>query len=173
MNAAKPTLHALFVRLDRDKSGDIDRDEVKKHLLDLGIGKGLLGGTVLKKGVDLFMQKLDASGDDRVTWKELVIGGKHLLPPGVVGSDGKLDASLGASVFAAIAGASPKADIDAVKTFVSGKLSGSPLALVAGTISDSAAKLAVDALDADKDGAFTKDDLLAMIQDINAELAKI
>lgn len=169
----KPGLRGLFDRLDRDKSGDLDRDKIKQHLLDLDIGTGFFGGTILSKAADTFMAKLDSDGDDRVTWKEFVIGGKHLLPPGITTSEGKLDRDLAASVFAAIAGASPSAGVDAVKVFVGQKLSGSPLALVSGTVSDAAAKVAVDALDADGDGAFTKNDLLALVDDINAELAKV
>lgn len=169
---AKPTLRGIFDRLDRDKSGDVDRSDLKKHLTELEIGTGFFGGTILKKAVDAFMKKLDADGDDRVTWQELVQGGAHLLPPGLATGSGKLDRDLAPSVFAAIAGASPKADVDAVASFVAQKLVGSPLALVSGTVSESAAKVAVDALDADRDGAFTKEDLLALVDDINAELAK-
>lgn len=170
---AKPSLRKLFDRLDRDQSADLDKKDLKAHLVELEIGTGLLGGTIVNKGVQVFMEKLDGDGDQRVTWQEFVVGGKHLLPPGIVDEQGKLSRELAASVFAAMAGASGKADVDAVKIFVGQKLSGSSLALMSGTISESAAKIAVDALDADGDGAFTKDDLLALVDDINHELAKL
>jgi hypothetical protein len=171
--SASPSLRGLFDRIDRDQSGSIERKDLETHLSDLGIGGGLLGGSILKKAVNAVLTKLDADGDGSITWQEFVVGGKHLLPPGLLDPSGKLDANLAAPVFASIAGSSPLAGVPAVQAFVAHKLKGTPMSLLSGTISEGAAKVAVDALDGDGDGGFSHQDLVALIQDINAELAKV
>lgn len=176
-SANRPTLRAIFDRLDRDGTGQIDEDEIAEYLGDIGVGSGWFGGSKISAAVDKFMEKLDGDGDRRVGWNEFVQGGKHLLPPALMNDRGELDPARVDQFFTAIVGrgktrATAKELEPYLEREISEKARSSMVSMLAGTIAEAAAKVAVDALDADGDRAFTREDIFALIEDINKQLAK-
>lgn len=178
IQADRPTLRAMFERLDRDRSGAIDEDAVAEYLGELGLGGGLFGGQKVAAAVDKFMEKLDADGDRKVTWSEFVGGGRHLLPDSLRDANGKLDGGRVDGFFDAVVGRgnnrATKRELEPyLEREISAKAKSPLVAMMAGTIASAAAKVALDALDADKDKAFTREDVHALIDDINRETARV
>lgn len=176
-SAQRPTLRAIFDRLDRDRSGAIDAEEVAVYLGEIGIGKGWFGGQKVATAVDKFMEKLDGDGDRQVTWDEFVRGGKHLLPPALLNERGELDPARVERFFTAMLGQGREHATEAelapyLEREINAKAKSSLVSMFAGTIAEAAAKVAVDALDADGDRAFTRQDLFAFIDDINTQLGR-
>lgn len=168
-NATKPTTRRIFERLSGGADA-IERKNVASYLKGLGIGGGLFGGAKIDKGVDEFMDRFDtAPADNKVTWDEFVGGARHLLPPGLADEDDKLDASKVDQVFESMAPGKTKASAEDVVGYVKPQITGAA-AMFAHTIADAAARIAVDALDTDGDGAFTKKDLRGLVDDVNAKL---
>ena len=167
-----PSVSRLFKRVSGGQP-NIDRPKVEGYLKDLGVGSGLLGGQKVKQGADWFMSKFDnAPKDGVVTWKEFVANGRHLVPPGIADDKGHLSPAKVSAVFDEIAGSgTPKASKESVASYIEPKITGMA-AMFAGTIADATAKFAVDALDADGDGAFTRDDLTDLVKDINKEIGE-
>lgn len=170
MSVNKPTVRRLFERVSQG-SEVIDRPKVVNYLKELGVGGGLLGGQKVAKGADAFMAKLDvAPKDGKVTWEEFVAESRHLLPPALRDGQGRLNPALVPQVFKEITGpGKSQATREDISAYVASKVTGGA-ALFAGTIADASSKLALDALDADKDGKVGLDDLMHLVSDINAHL---
>eukprot|EP01052_Picozoa_sp_SAG31_P009301 SAG31_NODE_486_length_15001_cov_8.454405_11_plen_111_part_00 len=58
-------LQKEFDRIDKDQSGTLDRDEVKKLLNNLDPRTG-----ITNEELDNFMEEVDASGDDQIDFQE-------------------------------------------------------------------------------------------------------
>lgn len=172
MPTTLPTIRRIFDRVAQN-SDSIDHAKVSKYLKDIGLGGGLLGGQKVSKGADGFIAKFDTTKDGKVTWPEFVAASKKLLPTKLSDGQGRLNPQLVGTVFDQIAGpGKAKATKDDVAAFVKPQLTGGA-ALFAGAIADASGRVASDALDADGDGAFTRDDMTALVKDINAELDKL
>lgn len=170
MSATKPTVRRLFDRVSKG-SDTIDRPKVVSYLKELGVGDGFLGGQKVNKGADAFMAKLDVGPKDgKVTWEEFVAESRHLLPATLRDGQGRLNPALVPHVFQEITGpGKSQATREDISVYVASKVTGGA-ALFAGTIAEASSKLALDALDADKDGKVSLDDLLHLVSDINAHL---
>jgi len=157
-------LHELFVRMDRNKDHGINRDEVKDHLKMVGVN-GFFGGMIRNAAADKMIEELDLNKDEMVSWDEFHGVAKSVLPADVFDEEGNVRTDLVEEVYAIM-------DRDG-----SGGVTGEELYeatldnLPEGTshaskIADVGKKLGMDALDFDKDGVLTKDEILKAAHDI-------
>ena len=157
------TFERLFERMDRNEDGAISRKEVGKHLKAAQVPGGLFG-VVHNKTKDSFMDKLDSDQSGGVTWGEFKGVAADILPASIKNETGRIDASLADSTFG---------DFDRNKD---GGISESELkrgtyellpedTSFRGTMAEVAAKLGIDALDADGDGAVTRDEFDDAVHD--------
>jgi Ca2+-binding EF-hand superfamily protein len=147
----------LFKRLDRSKDKSLDRNEVIAHLKSVGVSGGLFG-IVHKKVADKFIDALDSSRDGKVTLAEFHGVAKQLLPADLFDAEGRVRPDLVEETFRAI-------DRDGDKKITVKELELAVLAkLPPGTdhrevLAEVASKLGVDALDLDKSGGVSQDEL--------------
>jgi Ca2+-binding EF-hand superfamily protein len=143
------TFHRLFDRMDRNDDGAISKKEVGKHLKEAKVPSGLFGA-VHSAAKDGFMENLDTNKDERVSWQEFQGAASSLLPADLRGVDGRIAPERAGGVFA---------DFDANKD---GNISADELekgtlerlpenTSFRGTVAEVAARLGLDALDADGD----------------------
>jgi len=143
-----------FNRIDANNDGVITRNEVKKHLGNVGVGGGFFG-IIHNKASGKFMDTFDANKDGKVTYGEFKKKASSLLPDSVKDSSGRIDRKKGYEAFKAI------------DTNKDGKLSKKELKKAIlkslpkgtsfkGTIADIGAKVGLNALDANGDGKISK-----------------
>ena len=150
------TFERLFDRMDRNDDGGVSRKEVGKHLKAAKVPGGLFG-VVHNKAEKKFMDNLDSDKNGAVTWSEFkgVVG--DLLPASIKNEKGEIDRHLADSTFT---------DFDRNKD---GGISESELksgtydllpedTSFRGTMAEVAAKLGMDALDADRNGSVGRDE---------------
>lgn len=179
----RPTLRRFYERVGRDPgpSGDLDEAEIRAYLKKIGVGDGLFGGRALDEATEQVLRALDESKDRRVQWEELVRGGARLLPAGLLDEAGHLDRARVGDVFEKIVGKKKtdreRADVRDLAKYlepeIRKQLAGSIKVMFASQAAVAAAKIGVDALAAENGKTFTRDDLFAIVDDINAEIDRI
>ena len=152
---AKPkTFERLFERMDRNKDGQVSRPEVGKHLKEADVPGGLFG-VVHDKAKDGFMDKLDTDQSGGVTWGEFKGVAADLLPASIKDDAGRIDAARVDETFRSFdansdGGISEKELKDGTHARLPEGTS------FRGTLAEVAAKLGMDALDADSDGRVSR-----------------
>ena len=179
----RPTLRRFFERVDQNPAdrGDLDEAEIRAYLKKIGIGGGFFGNKELDEATAEILKMLDTSGDRRVQWEELVRGGASLLPAGLVDESGHLDRSRVDDVFEAIVGKKKKnrdrADANDLARYLEPELRARAdtmiKAMFAAQAAAGAAKIGIDALAAENGKTFTREDLFAIVDDINAEIDRL
>jgi hypothetical protein len=160
------TFDRLFERMDRNADGEVSKKEVKKHLKDAKVPKGLFG-VIHSKASDGFIDNLDQDGNGSVNWNEFKGVAKDMLPADIKDIDGRIDPALADQTFG---------DLD---TDQDGGVSSKELEVgtfdrlpegqaFRGALAEVAAKLAMDALDTDGDGAIRRDEFDEAVEHASA-----
>jgi hypothetical protein len=173
----RATLRRFYERIDVDQN-DIDEGEIRTYLKKIGVGDGFLGARAVDAATSEILRILDESADRRIQWRELVLGGKKLLPAQLLDAEGRLDRSKVGDVFESIVGKKKKnrdqvdaKDLAKVMEPEIRKQADSPLkAMFAPMAAAAAAKVAIDAIASDGEKVFTREDLYAIVDDINREV---
>ena len=159
-------IHELFVRINTNKDGGIDRKEVVEHLKRVGIGGGFLG--LVHSGVaDAFLEHLDTNKDDAVTWTEFYGVAETVMPKEIFDKEGKIRPDLVDEVYQTL-------DLNKDKGISKKELEASALTNMPkgtkhkDTKAEVAGKLGMDALDFDKSGDISKAELLKAAEDVAA-----
>jgi hypothetical protein len=185
-----PTLERFYRRIegappapqgDPVSTHEIDADEIRAYLRKIGVGDGVFGARAVEEATAEVMRLLDESGDRKIQWREMVLGGAKLLPADLVDAAGHLDRGRVADVFERIIGKKKKgrdkATAKDLAKFIEPEIRKRAdtviKAMFAPQAALAAAKIGMDALDADGDKAFTKDDLFAIVDDINAQIDRL
>jgi hypothetical protein len=176
----RPTLRRFYQRIDLDH-GDIDEAEIRAYLRKIGVGDGLFGNRAVDEATAEVLRLLDASGDRKVQWEELVRGGAQLLPRELIDAAGHLDRNRVADVFAGIVKKKKKnadrADARDLARYLEPELRRRAdttfKAMFAAQAAAAAAKIGIDALAADDGKTFSADDLFAIVDDINREIDRL
>lgn len=158
----RPTLRRFYERIEHARE-DIEPAEIRAYLKKIRAADGMFGDRATAE----IMQILDTSGDEKVQWKELVEGGAKLLPTRAQAED----------LFETIVKKKKKnkdrADAKDLARYLEPefrRLADSPIkAMFAGAAAAAASKVAIDAIAADDGKTFTKEDLFALLDDIQAE----
>jgi len=163
------TYNKLFTRMDRDADGAVEPKEVTKHLKNAGVDAGFLG-MVHNTAKDKFMKTLDADKSGGVTWDEFQGVTKDLLPSSVRDADGKIDADLANKTFEKLDrngdGGVNRSELE------KGTLDALPQdASFRGTTAEIAAKLGLDAFDANRDRLISREEFNTALSDADALLA--
>ena len=151
-------IHDLFSRVDENKDCGIEKNEIKDHLGRVGIGGGLFG-IVHKKVASAFLEQLDTNTDERVTWEEFRSVSQSVMPADIFDEEGQIRLDLVDEVYAEL-----DANLDAGVTRK--EIESSALRQMGEDISNRgkkaevAGKLGIDALDFDKSGDISKEELL-------------
>ena len=150
-------LTELFARIDGNKDQGISRQEVIAHLKRVGIGGGFLG-LVHSNTADSFMEKLDTNKDGNVTWAEFQAVAAQVMPPDIFNDKGEVKPELVDEVYAAIdTDKNNKVTQKELKAYSRKNLPEDTD--FPDTTADVAAKLGIDALDLNRDGSITRDEL--------------
>jgi Ca2+-binding EF-hand superfamily protein len=157
-------LHELFVRMDQNKDNGINRDEVKAHLKAVGVDGGIFGivhSTASKK----MIKELDQNKDKVVSWGEFQGVAKTVLPEDVFDEQGQVRPELVDEVYAIMdkdksGGVSSKELYEATLEQLPAATSNKKI------VADIGAKSGMDALDFDKSGDLSKDEILRAAHDI-------
>ena len=160
------TFDRLFDRMDGNSDGEVSKKEVKKHLKDTKVPKGMFG-VIHSKASDGFIDNLDKDGSGSVNWNEFKGVAKDMLPADIKDVDGRIDPALADQTFS---------DLDANKD---GAVSGKELETgtydrlpegqaFRGTLAEVAAKLGMDALDTDRNGGIAREEFDEAVQHASA-----
>lgn len=162
------SIRNIFRRIDTNNDNKLSGDELYKMGKDAGLKKGLLVDE-RKEVRDAFMDKFDTNSDKKVSWDEFQKGSMKLIPAGAFDEDGKIDAE---QVTKGVNGA-----INEVDDNGDGKMTHKELYSATkekldeagesftGTKATIAAKMTTHLLDADGDGAVSRDEALTPAQD--------
>ncbi len=176
-SAASPSvsLRQLFDGVDKNKDQLLDKAEVKLSTEQAGVGSGFFGGRKVNAATDALMDAVDGNHDGNVSWAEYQQGGHKLVPAGM-----KLDPvraqSDPAHIDAAVAALYADADTDGDGTLSRAELTAHQTAQAeqagqshASTRGEIAAALALDKLDANKDGGLQQPELAGFLKDVARE----
>lgn len=166
--ASPNRLRAMFDRMDSRKASRVARADVQGYLEDLGLGTGFLGPQIVQNGSRVFLERLDEDGDQTVTYEELVRRIPQLLPKGLRGASGSLEASQIDPAMDAIAGpGADRASLGQLVAYLRDEYTREArdqfARAMASKVAEVAGRVALDILDGDGDGYFTKEDLKALL----------
>ena len=156
------TFDRLFERMDRDKNGTVSQGEVKKHLKDAGVKAGPFG-MVHSKASEAFIDNLDKNKSEGVSWNEFRGVAKDLMPADIKDAQGRIDPRLADAAFTELdANKDGSVSKDELKTATLNQLPESQS--YRSRIAEVAAKLGMDALDTDRDGAIERPEFDEAVQ---------
>ena len=156
------TFDRLFERMDRDGDGSVSKNEVKKHLKDAGVKAGPFG-MVHSKASEAFIDNLDKDKNEAVSWSEFQGVAKDLMPAHIKNTDGRIDPELANSAFKELdANQDGSVSKDELRTATYNQLPENQS--YRSRIAEVAAKLGIDALDTDRDGAIERSEFDEAVQ---------
>jgi Ca2+-binding EF-hand superfamily protein len=156
------TFNRLFERMDRDSDGAVTKSEVKAHLKDAGVKAGPFG-MVHSKASEAFIDNLDKNNSERVSWNEFKGVAKDLMPADIKNAEGRIDPQLADAAFTELdANKDGSVSKDELKTATLNQLPESQS--YRSRIAEVAAKLGMDALDTDRDGAIERPEFDEAVQ---------
>ena len=147
----KGPIRDLFNRMDRDGDQGVNRKEVVKHLKGADVPSGPFGA-VHKKVSREFIDNLDTNKDEKVTSKEFQGVASDLLPGEALDDKGRVDRPMLGEEFGKLdKDADGKVTYDELERGTYERLPEDTS--YKGIIAEVAAKLGMDALDTNRDGA--------------------
>ena len=156
------TFNRLFERMDRDSDGTVTKSEVKSHLKDAGVKAGPFG-MVHSKASEAFIDNLDKNNSERVSWNEFKGVAKDLMPADIKNAEGRIDPELADSAFTELdANKDGSVSKDELQAATYNQLPESTS--YRSRIAEVAAKLGMDALDTDRDGAIERPEFDEAVQ---------
>ncbi|MAO83400.1 MAG: hypothetical protein CMH50_05885 [Myxococcales bacterium] len=164
VNSNSP-IRNLFNRMDRDGDEGVNRKEVVKHLKSADVPSGPFGA-VHKKVSREFVDNLDTNKDDKVTWNEFQGVASELLPGEALDETGRVNrAMLGREFGRLDKDADGKVTYDEMEKGTYERLPEGTS--YKGIIAEVAAKLGMDALDANRDGSIAAEELEAVASEVD------
>tara|TARA_B100000683_G_scaffold221319_1_gene218515 strand:+ start:474 stop:1046 length:573 start_codon:yes stop_codon:yes gene_type:complete len=158
----------IFRRIDTNN----DKQLSDKEIYNMGKAAGLKKGFIVDERAevkDAFLDKFDTNKDSKVSWDEFQKNSMKLIPADAYGADGKIDAD---KVTKGVNGAINDVDVNGDGKMSHKELYNSTKAKLAeagesftGTKAEIATKVAKHLLDANGDGAISRDEALKPAQD--------
>ena len=156
------TFDRLFERMDRDGDGSVSKNEVKKHLKNAGVKAGPFG-VVHSKASEAFIDNLDKDKNEAVSWNEFQGVAKDLMPAHIKNADGRIDPELANSAYKELdANQDGSVSKDELRTATYNQLPENQS--YRSRIAEVAAKLGIDALDTDRNGAIERPEFDEAVQ---------
>jgi Ca2+-binding EF-hand superfamily protein len=169
------SIRQIFNRIDGNKDNKISKKELKKMAGDAGLDPGGFLKVDEQSGIaDAFLDKFDSDKNKNVSWKEFQKNAIKMVPANAYGPDGKIDEKQ-------VTDAVQKqfSDIDKcgdgklssaeIQDFTTKKLEQADVWFPE-TKAKLGTKVAVHLLDADKDGALNKDEVMTPVKDAVQQL---
>ena len=162
------SIRNIFRRIDTNSDNKLSKDELYQMGKDAGLKKSFLVDE-RKEVRDAFMDKFDTNKDSKVSWDEFQKNSMSLIPADAYDGDGKINAD---EVTKGVNGAINEVDVNGDGKMTHKEIYNATKEQLAeagesftGTKAEIATKMAKHLLDADGDGAISRDEALTPAQD--------